>query len=109
MYPVAKDSATEELPVILRRDDAYHINEEGIAFGSVVLKFRKKNATSWTTDAIDATNWTEVGDGHYTWNPASGDLDTTGPLLYIVQVADCVQYEGAVNVTDNGDGHCEFE
>lgn len=100
MFVVSKDAAAE-LPVILVDDDDYALVKTGIAYGSVTLKFRKWNATSWTTDTIDATNWTEVGDGHYTWDATSSDLNTEGPLIYIVQVSDCVQYNGMVFVSDN--------
>lgn len=100
MFLVDKDSAAE-LPVIFRDDDIYSSAKTGIAHGSVTLKFRKWGATTWTTDVIDVANWTEVGDGHYTWNATANDLDTKGLFLYIVQAADCVQYEGAVYVSGN--------
>jgi len=100
MFVVPKD-ASAELPVILRDDDDYASAKTGIAFGAVTLKFRKWPAVAWTTDTIDSGNWTEVGDGHYTWDATSSDLNTAGLFFYIVQAADCVQYEGSVYVSTN--------
>ena len=109
MFAVQKGQAAE-LPAVLRDDANFAEVELGIVHGDVTVKFRKWNDTSWTTDVIDASNWTEVGDGHYTWLATADDLDTQGPLLYTIQAPGCVQYEGAVYVSATvSGGHVEFE
>ena len=109
MFSVQIDQAAQ-LPIVLRSADDYAEAKEGIVHGDVTLKFRKWNEVSWTTDVIDASNWTEVGEGHYAWQASASDLDTRGLFLYTIQVADCVRYEGAVNVGSHvSGGHVEFE
>lgn len=99
-----------ELPCVLRDVNNFASTKTGIVHGDVTIRFRKWNDVSWTTDVIDASNWTEVGDGHYAWLATAADLDTIGAFLYTIQAAGCVQYEGAVTVSATvSGGHVEFE
>ena len=109
MIRVQKDQAAA-LPIVLRDSTNYAEAETGVVHGDVTIKFRKWNDTSWTDAVVDASNWTEVGNGHYTWDATAGNLDTEGAFLYAVQASGCVQYEGAVDVsTTVSGGHVEFE
>ena len=109
MFSVQIDQAAQ-LPIVLRDSNDYAAARTGIVHGEVALKFRKWNEVAWTTAVIDASNWTEVGEGHYAWQASASDLDTRGLFLYTIQVAGCVRYEGAVNVSSHvSGGHVEFE
>lgn len=96
-----KQSTARTLPVILIDSSDFITPITGTVFGDVTCKFRKEGDTSWTTKTIDATNWTEIDDGHYDIDFTAGNLDTNGLFIYIVTVSGALQYSGLFIIRTN--------
>lgn len=96
-----KKSTARELPVILTDSSDFITGLTGKVFGNVTCKFRKDGETSWTVKAITAGNWHEIGNGHYTIDFITDDLDTAGLFEYIVIVTGSLDYSGLFEVRTN--------
>lgn len=72
--------------------------ETGVVEGSVTVVTSKNGGalTGFTLTGL----WAELGQGLYTINFASGDLDTEGFFIYLVTVEGCDQYSGIMYVSD---------
>lgn len=96
-----KKSTARELPVILTDSSDFITGLTGKVFGNVTCKFRKNGETSWTVKSITAGNWHEIGNGHYTIDFLTGDLNTAGLFEYIVIVTGSLDYSGLFEVRTN--------
>lgn len=71
-----------ELPVALFTSGGAAI--VGATAASVVVKYKKYQATSWATKTMSAANWREVGGGLYYITFTAGETDTYGVFAYWV-------------------------
>jgi len=69
-----------------------------VAEGDVTVVTSKNGGA--LTPFILTDKWTDLGQGLYTIDFASGDLDTEGFFAYLVTVTGCDQYSGIMYVSD---------
>lgn len=87
------------LPVMLR--DGSNDPVTGIAFGDATCKYSKAGA-ALATLTLSAGNWTELGQGLYTVDFTSSEIDTLGWFAYLVTGTGAKQYDNVVKVMLRG-------
>ena len=95
MIILKKDSA-RKLPVLLV--DSGGAVQASVGEGDVTVATSKNGGVLAGFTLTD--KWTELGQGLYTIDFASGDLDTEGFFAYLVTVTGCDQYSGIMYVSD---------
>lgn len=71
-----------KVPVLIR--STLGVAQAGIAYGDVTAKYARNGDTSLQTQALDASKWTELGEGNYWMTIPSTVPNVAGPFLYQV-------------------------
>jgi len=93
---ILKKDTARKLPVLLVDSGGAVVTS--VAEGDVTV-VTSKNGGALTGFTL-TDKWTELGQGLYTIDFASGDLDTEGFFAYLVTVTGCDQYSGIMYVSD---------
>lgn len=73
----------------------------GVAFGDVTCTYSKAGAALGTL-TITADNWTEIGQGLYTVDFTTGEIDTLGWFAFLVTGVGAKQFNSTVKVVKHG-------
>lgn len=73
----------------------------GLTAGSITVKYRKNGAPSFSTKALLAGEWTELGDGIYLVTFTAGELDTAGNFRFLVTGGTALRHEGDLLVIND--------
>lgn len=78
--------------------DAADVPVIGLTFASVTVKYRKNGAPGFTTKALLAGEFIELGDGIYLVTFTAGELDTAGSFRYLVTGGLALRHEGDLSI-----------
>jgi hypothetical protein len=90
---------TTDVGVLLLNASEFPVS--GVLFSSVTVRYRKNGATSFTTKALLAGEWTEIGDGLYRLTFSGGELDTSGNFRFLVTGGSFERHENDLIVVED--------